>query len=138
VRSWIYSPTLFFSHPPPPPGLMQSWMLWLSSSGHRPPLWWPWSFRPLALGSASRQSCLTSLLWRYVRRELLLCVPVGVLDWQSSVMEGPSSVWFLIIASLVRWSRGGTLPALGRVPCIPSQCRSLRSSLLCFHVALAC
>jgi hypothetical protein len=61
-----------------------------------------------------------------------------VLDWQSSVMEGPSSVWFLIIASLVRWSRGGTLPALGWVPCIPSQCRSLRSSLLCFHVALAC
>jgi hypothetical protein len=47
---------------PPPLGLMRSWMLWLSSSGHRPPLWWPWSFRPLALGSASRQSCLTSLL----------------------------------------------------------------------------
>jgi hypothetical protein len=48
----------------------------------------------------------------------LLCVPVGVFDWRQSVVEGPSSFWVLIVASLARWSRGDTCLAQGCVPCI--------------------
>jgi hypothetical protein len=51
--------------------------------------------------------------------ELLLCVPVRVLDCQRSVVRGPSTIRFLIIASPARWFRGSTWPALGRVPYIP-------------------
>jgi hypothetical protein len=36
---------------------------------------------------------------RWVRWELLLCVPIGVLRWRQSVVEGPSSFQFPVVAS---------------------------------------
>jgi hypothetical protein len=62
---------------------------------------------------------VVSLSWRWVRRGVLLCVPIGVLSWQQSIVEGSSSFWFLIIASPARWSRGDAWLTLGRVPCAP-------------------
>jgi hypothetical protein len=52
-------------------------------------------------------------------KEVVLCAPVGVLNWQRSVTEGPLSFRVLIVASPVRWSRGGTCLAQGRVHCVP-------------------
>jgi hypothetical protein len=41
-------------------------------------------------------------------KALLLCVPIRVLGWQRSVMEGPLSFRSLIVTFLARWSRDGT------------------------------
>jgi hypothetical protein len=106
----------------------------LPSSGRQLSLQWPWGCRPLASWSPSRQSHLTSLPWRWVRWEPLVCVPVRVLDWRQSVMEGPSSFQFPIVSSLAWWSQGTAWLA---------QCHVLRvsvldSSLLLLPITPAC
>jgi hypothetical protein len=79
-------------------------------------------------------SNLTSLPWRWVRWEPLVCVPVRVLGWRQSVVDGPSSFRLLVVASSARWYRGGAWLTKGRVLHISV----LDSSLLLLLVAPVC
>jgi hypothetical protein len=89
---------------------------------------------PVVLWNPSRQSLLTSLPWRRVRWEPLLCVPVGVLDWRQSVVVGPSSFQFPAVTSPARWLQSGAWLVQSRVLHV----LVLDSSLLLLSVAAAC